>query len=205
MKKLLPYSFYILLLVGTIVGIAYAQQDKTVTNRAQDKDLILEVNDGGTPTAALTVDGANATVGLNVETEISASTCAVGNVCSGSYTPTCQSNELWTGVSGGSGFWTLIGKNLTVTGSCNATNAVNPDEAERHRMEISIPFGSFDNNADLRGVCTFGNSTAPTQTDRTRGGTVSGLQASNEAFCVIHPPSASAAGVVDFFYMVELD
>lgn len=38
----------------------FAQTNKTIPNRAQDGDLILEVNDGGTPTAAMTIDGATA-------------------------------------------------------------------------------------------------------------------------------------------------
>lgn len=54
---------FFLLSVGSF-DIMYGQTAKTLLNRALNSDLCLEVNDGGTPTEGLCVDGATANVSV---------------------------------------------------------------------------------------------------------------------------------------------
>lgn len=48
--------------LSLMTTLALGQADKTITNRAVDGDLILEVNDGGVPSSGITIDGSTAEI-----------------------------------------------------------------------------------------------------------------------------------------------
>lgn len=67
MSKKTHFIVILLLCIGAF-NISLAQTKKVLTNRAQNQDLCLEVNDGGVPTEALCVSGT--TADINVPTRI---------------------------------------------------------------------------------------------------------------------------------------
>lgn len=59
-------THFIITLLACVVSFdIFAQQVKTVTNRALDKDLCLQVNDGGVASEGLCIKGTDASVELN--------------------------------------------------------------------------------------------------------------------------------------------
>lgn len=61
-------NFLIILLLSIYAVDIFAQAAKTVGNRALDRDYNIEVNDGGTPTTAIEIDGSTADVNVDNNT-----------------------------------------------------------------------------------------------------------------------------------------
>jgi hypothetical protein len=61
----------------------YGQADKTLLNRGQDGDLVLQVNDGGVPVNALTIQGTTGKVAIGVDTPLNSASLTVGTAFSG--------------------------------------------------------------------------------------------------------------------------
>lgn len=84
MKKLL-------LILALISTVAYAGIDYVIQNKDQDKDIIVKVNDGGTSTEVMRIDGSSSNVGINETTP--ANKLHVSETATNSYIARFESNQ----------------------------------------------------------------------------------------------------------------
>lgn len=84
MKKLI-------LILALISTVAYAGIDYIIQNKDQDKDIIVKVNDGGTSTEVMRIDGSSSNVGINETTP--ANKLHVSETATNSYIARFESNQ----------------------------------------------------------------------------------------------------------------
>ncbi len=117
MKNLKRNVFGILLAFTATIALA-AAGDRFIENTTVDKDIFIQVNDGGVKTSVLKANGAVGKVEPIVRTD---SACGIGNVCSGTYNPTATGGTNVSAITIGTSNWTRIGNMVIVGGNATIT------------------------------------------------------------------------------------